>query len=458
MLSHPKITPDHLAKQALVYVRQSTPKQVLHHQESQRLHYALVERARAFGWHQIEVIDDDLGHSAAAGTQRVGFKKLLATVVLGEVGIVLSTEVSRLSRTDKDWCHVLAICKGCGTLIGDAEHIYDVHLTDDQLILGMKGTLSVMESRVLKSRLCQGQEHKAQRGELYKLIAPGYMCADGKSLVKDPNVRVQEAMAMVFEKFRQLWSVRQVFKWFHEEGLELPVNKSVHGKTQLVWQLPTYEAVKYILQNPVYAGAYVYGQRHTTLALGDDQSLRKKRVQPRDDQARGFIPDHHEPSISWEMFAPHQRLIAANAHRIASQDAAAASVRQGHGLLTGLLRCGRCGRKLHVRYWGKSGTAARYVCRGDFSAGGRSCLGFGGAMVAKRIGEQGLETIRPLTLEASLQAAQSYEVAQRETTQALCLQIQQVEYEAARAFEQYDQADPKHRLVTSQLESRWKAK
>lgn len=458
MLSNPKITPDHLAKQALVYVRQSTPKQVLHNHESQRLHYALVERARALGGHQIEVIDDDLGHSASAGTQRVGFKKLFATVVLGEVGIVLSTEVSRLSRTDKDWCHLLEICQVCGTLIGDAEHIYDVNLTDDQLILGMKGTLSVMESSVLQSRLFQGQEHKAQRGELSTLIAPGYICADGKSLVKDPNVRVQEAIGLVFETFRQLWSVRQVLKWFHEEGIELPVNKSVHGKTQLVGQLPTYEAVKYILPNPVYAGAYVYGQRHTTLALGDAHNVRKKSVQQRYDQARGFIPDHHEPSSSWEMCAHHQRLIAAKAHRIAPQDEAAASVRQGHGLLTGLLRCGRCGRKLHVRYWGKSGTAARYVCRGDFRAGGRYCLGFGGAMVDKRIGEQVLETISPLTLEASLQAAQSYEVAQRETTQARRLQMQQVEYEAARAFEQYDQADPKNRLVTSQLESRWKAK
>src|SRR5262249_27099078 len=278
MLSHPKITPDHLAKHALVYVRQSTPKQVVHNQESQRLQYALVERARALGWHQIEVIDDDLGHSASAGTQRVGFKKLLATVVLGEVGIVLSTEVSRLSRTDKDWCHLLEICKVCDTLIGDAEHVYDVNLTDDQLILGIKGTLSVMESSVLKSRLFQGQEHKAKRGELYKLVAPGYLCLDGKSLVKDPNVRVQEAIALVFAKFRELWSVRQVFKWFHEEGIELPVNKSIHGKVQLVWQLPTYHAVKYILKNPVYAGVYVHGQRHTTLALGDDNSVRKKSV------------------------------------------------------------------------------------------------------------------------------------------------------------------------------------
>src|SRR5215471_7757720 len=302
MLSNPKITPDHVAKHALVYVRQSTPKQVLHHQESQRLQYALVERARALGWHQIEVIDDDLGHSASAGTQRVGFKKLLATVVLGEVGIVLSTEVSRLSRTDKDWCHLLEICKVCETLIGDAEHVYDVNLTDDQLILGMKGTLSVMESSVLKSRLFQGQEHKAKRGELYKLIAPGYICADGKSLVKDPNVRVQEAIALVFRKFRELWSVRQGFKWFHEESIALPVNKSVHGTMQLVWQLPTYHAIKYILKNPVYAGVYVHGQRQTTVVLSGDNTLRKKSVLQRYDQARVFIPQHHEPYISWEMY------------------------------------------------------------------------------------------------------------------------------------------------------------
>ena len=346
----------------------------------------------------------------------------------------------------------------CGTLIGDAEHIYDVNLTDDQLILGIKGTLSVMELSVLKSRLFQGQEHKAQRGELYKLIAPGYICADGKSLVKDPNVRVQEAIALVFRKFRELWSVRQGFKWFHEESIALPVNKSVHGTMQLVWQLPTYHAIKYILKNPVYAGVYVHGQRQTTVVLSGDNTLRKKSVLQRYDQARVFIPQHHEPYISWEMYAQHQQMIAANAHRMAPQDDTVASVRQGYGLLTGLLRCGRCGRKLQVRYWGKSGTAARYLCRGDFSTGGQYCLGFGGATVDKQISEQVLEAISPLALDASLKAAQSYEEAQRETTTALRRQIQQVEYEAARAFEQYDQVDPKHRLVADQLESRWNAK
>jgi hypothetical protein len=194
------------------------------------------------------------------------------------------------------------------------------------------------------------------------------------------------------------------------------------------------------------------------LILDDDHNLRKKTLHQRYDQARVLIPDHHEPYISWERYEQHQRMIAANAHRMAPRDDAVASVRHGHGLLTGLLRCGRCGRKLHVRYWGKSGTAARYLCQGDFSAGGGYCIGFGGASVDKKISEQVLEAISPLTLEASIQAAQSYENHHSDQIKCLQLQIQQVEYEAMRAFEQYDQVDPRHRLVASQLESRWNIK
>jgi DNA invertase Pin-like site-specific DNA recombinase len=239
----------------MVYVRHSSPKQVLHHQASQRLPYALVERAQSLGGHQIEVIDDDLGHSASDGTRRIGCKKRLATVALGDVGMILRTEAARLSRPEKDWCQWLEICQVCGTLIGDAEPIYEVHVTDDQLILGMQGTLRVMALRVLQSRLFQGQEHKAPRGELYQLVAPGSSCADGTSLVKDPHVRVQEAIALVLRKLHALWSVRQVLTWFQEEGMALPVPKSVHGQAQLVWQLPTYHAITYRRKNPVYAGA-----------------------------------------------------------------------------------------------------------------------------------------------------------------------------------------------------------
>ena len=328
----------------------------------------------------------------------------------------------------------------CGPLIGDAEHISDVKVTEDPWIRGSKGTLSVMELRVLKSRLFQGQEHKAQRGELDKLVAPGSLCAEGTSLVKAPHGRVQEAIALVLRKWRALWSVRQVLTWFHEEGMALPVHKSVQGTMQLGWPLPTYQAIKYILKNPVYAGVYVHGQRQTTLGLGGDNSLRKKSVLQRYEQARGVLRAHHEPSISWEMYAQPQQMSAANAHRMAPQDEAVTSVRPGQGLLTGLLRCGRCGRTLQGRYWGKSGTAARYGCRGDFRASGTDGLGFGGATVDKQSSTQILEAIRPLSIEASLKAAQSYEAAQRETTYALRVQIQQVEYEAARAFEQDDQA------------------
>jgi hypothetical protein len=271
-----------------------------------------------------------------------------------------------------------------------------VNLTDDQWILGMKGTLSVRELRVLKARLFQGQEHKAQRGELDTLVAPGYLCVDGTSLVKDPNGRVPEAIALVLRKLRALWSVRQVFQWFHEEGLALPVHKSGQGPTQLVWPLPTYHAIKYMRKNPVYAGGYGPGQRQTIWVLDDANTRRKKSVPQRHEQARVFSPHHHEPSSRWERYEQHQQMIAANAHRMAPQDDAVASVRQGYGRLTGLRRGGRGGRTLQGRYGGKSGTAARYLGRGDCSAGGQYCLGFGGATVDKQISEQVLEALSPL--------------------------------------------------------------
>ena len=222
-----KITPDHLARKAMVYLRQSSLQQVKHNQESQRLQYALVDRAKALGFNQIEVIDCDLGASAAPGAQqREGFKQLLASVAMGDVGIILSREHSRLSRTDKDWCHLLELFQLFNTLIADADHLYDLNLLDDQLVLGIKGTLSVVELKVLKQRLIQGMEEKAKRGELVRLLAPGYVCDSAGKIVKDPNLRVQEAIELLFKKFKQLGSIRQTYRWLHEEKIELPVNQS----------------------------------------------------------------------------------------------------------------------------------------------------------------------------------------------------------------------------------------
>ena len=251
-----KITPHHLARKAVVYLRQSSLAQVKQNTESQRLQYALKDTAKGYGFSTVEVIDCDLGMSASSGAHvREGFKQLLASVALGEVGIVLSREPSRLSRTDKDWCHLLELCRTLDTLLGDADNVYDLNRLDDQLILGIKGTLSVLELGTLKLRLQHGREAKARRGELGRCLAPGYVTDATGCIVKDPNLRVQAAIALVFSRFDALGSVRQTHRWFHEERLELPVNQARGGRFQLVWQLPTTSFLKDVLGNPLYAGA-----------------------------------------------------------------------------------------------------------------------------------------------------------------------------------------------------------
>jgi len=234
-----KVDSNHLARKAIVYIRQSTVKQVRHNQESQRLQYALTERATALGFRQVEVIDKDLGISAGSGArQRPGFQQLLADVALGDVGIILSRELSRLSRTDKDWCHLMEVCQIFGTLLGDEQEIYDTSTVDDQLILGIKGTISVAELNVLKLRMQQGKEAKARRGELYCTIATGYV-RDGTTLAIDPNQRVQEVIRLIFSKFNELTSVRQTYIWFMDNHIEVPVRKSINGgvKAGVIWKL-----------------------------------------------------------------------------------------------------------------------------------------------------------------------------------------------------------------------------
>jgi DNA invertase Pin-like site-specific DNA recombinase len=460
MNDHPKLTAPHLEKKAIVYLRQSSEKQAKHNLESQRLQYALVDRARSLGFSRVEVIDKDLGASASLGARRrEGFEQLLASVALGEVGLILSREVSRLSRNDKDFCHLLELCQLFGTLLADAETLYDLSSMDDQLVLGLKGTLSVVELRTLKLRMHQGKENKARRGEYYPLLPPGYVWDDSaKNVVKDPNARVQQAFTLLFSKFRETWSMRQTFKWFRDNDIELPVNKFVNGKKRMIFQVPRYTFVQSVLKNPIYAGAYVYGRRPTE-AVFKNGVLKKRQAKPLPvKEAKVFIASHHEGYIDWSTYEENLRRIAANDMRNDSDDKVGA-VRAGQGLLTGLLRCGRCGRKIHVRYWGKSGTAARYLCSGTFTAGGsRYCLGFGGALVDRRFGEELVAVLSPLAIRASLLALETIGEEQRQHGQALERRVEQLEYEAARAFEQYDEVDPRNRLVASELEKRWNDK
>lgn len=453
-----KITPAHLERKAVVYLRQSSERQVRENTESQRLQYALVERARELGFREVEVIDEDLGSSAAPGApERRGFKGLIGSVAVGEVGIVLSRELSRLLRSDKDWCQVAEVCQVFDTLLGDGERVYDLDVLDDQLVLGIKATLSVVELKVLKLRMLEGMREKARRGELVRVLPPGYVRDNTGKVVKDPDERVQEAMALVFSKFREARSVRQAWLWFYDRNLELPVNKPSADCMKIVWQVPNLSFVGNVLRNPFYAGAYAWGQNPTTTTVVEGRLVKRQRRVGRPEESEVFIPDHHEGYIDWETFQENLRVIGNNSTRGQSGEATGA-VRSGNGVLVGVLRCGRCGRKLHVRYWGKSGTWARYVCKGDYESGGKYCLGFGGSKVDERFSEELLAALSPLGVRASMIAMERLSAKDAEVQETLRRQLDQLQYEARRAFEQYDEVDARNRLVAAQLEKRWNAK
>jgi DNA invertase Pin-like site-specific DNA recombinase len=456
LLYSPKIKPEHLARKAIVYLRQSSERQVRQNIESQRLQYELAERIRGLGWQEIEVINSDLGCSAAmASAAREGFERVLSSVALGEVGIVASREVSRLSRTDKDWCRLVEVCQIFGTLIGDEQQVYDLGYLDDQLVLGIKGTLSVVELKVLRQRLQAGQESKAGRGELLKRLAVGYLKDGTGKVVLHPDRRVREAIQLVFAKFRELWSVRQTFLWFRDHDVELPANP-IRG-TRLIWKIPSQSLVADILRNPFYGGAYVWGRRPTEMLLINGRLKKRQAANRRPQECRVFIAGHHVGYIDWATYEENQRMTRRNSVNWEPEESMSA-IRAGQGLLVGLLRCGHCGRKLHVRYWGGTGTNARYLCKGDYDDGGQYCIGFGGAMVDRRLSEELLKVISPLGVEASLKAMEELNSGEAAQRAALSSKLEQLEYEAKRAFEQYDVVDARNRLAAAELERRWNEK
>jgi len=452
----PKIRPEHLARRAIVYLRQTSEKQVRQNLESQRLQYEVADRIRALGWKQVEIIDSDLGSSASmASARREGFERVLSAVALGEVGIVGSREASRLSRTDKDWCRLLEVCQIFGTLIADEQQIYDLNYLDDQLVLGIKGTLSVVELKVIRQRMQAGQESKARRGELFKRLPVGYVLDPMGKVALHPDQRICEAIRLVFVKFRERWSVRQTFLWFRDHDIELPANP-IQG-TQLVWKIPTQSLVRDILINPFYAGTYVWGRRPVTTLLVDGRLEKHQEATRQAEECRVFIPNHHVGYIDWTTYEENQRMLRRNSVNWQGDESMAA-IRAGQGLLVGLLRCGQCGRKLHVRYWGGRGTNARYLCKGDFDDGGQYCVGFGGASVDRRLGQELLRVISPLGVNASLRALKELSAGDAAQRIAFSSKLEQLEYEARKAFEQYDAVDARNRLVASELERRWNEK
>jgi DNA invertase Pin-like site-specific DNA recombinase len=445
-----KISADHLRREAYVYVRQSTPGQVKNHLESQRLQYALAERATQLGWRSCTIIDDDQGRSAS-GIHRVGFDSLLGALCEGKVGAVLCIEASRLARNGRDWHTLLEFCSLVDTLIIDAAGVYDPKQSDDRALLGLKGTFSEMELSAFRSRAQAAIKHKAGRGQLLRKVATGYVRGADDRIDKDPDQRIREAIDLVFHKFHELGSVRQVTLWMRREHIELPISDYAAGPREVVWKQATYDMLHRILTNPIFAGAYAYGRTKTKVRIenGRKRLLQGNRVEQRDWQV--LLLDHHEGYISWEQYQANRLLIAQNANMKGAM--VRGSPKCGEALLAGLLRCGRCGCKLYVAYTTHHGH--RYECHDSKGTAGIRCVSFGGWHADQLVSHEVLQRLTPFGIQASLEAAEQIASAGDERVRQKELALERARYEMQRAQCNYEAVDPLNRLVAAELERRW---
>ena len=446
-----KITAEHLARDAYVYVRQSTADQLLNNPESRRRQYALVERARSLGWENVVVIDDDLGRSGG-GQSRPGFERLLAAICAGTAGAVLAIEASRLARNGRDWHTLLEFCALVNSLIIDEDGIHDPRLINDRLLLGMKGAFSELELSMFRQRSREALRLKAARGDLYMTVAIGYRRGANDRLERDPDRRIREALALVFRKFSEIGSVRQLALWLRQEGIDLPVVVYGPQGRAVQWRPARYHAVHRLLTNPVYAGAYVFGRTGSRVRFEDGRKVVIHGVARRQEEWEVLIRDHHDGYISWEDYDRNQKVIAGNANMKGTM--VAGSVRKGGGLLVGLLRCGHCGRRLKVLHHARRDT--RYICNAEMDcASDKKCVGFSNMRIDAAVSAEVLCAISPLAIDAALQLIADCERGGAERLRQRELALQQARYEETYARRQYDAIDPDNRLVAGELERRW---
>ena len=442
------VTPFHLSRKAVIYIRQSTPHQVISHQESLRLQYALKHRALSLGWNEkdIEIIDTDLGLSGAATHHREGFKNMLSRVTLGEVGIILSCEVTRLCRNCSDWYPLLDICGYKRCLIADNDGIYDPGTPNGRLLLGLKGQLSELELHTIRSRMTAGLLNKAQRGDL-ALPLPVGLIRDKQGIVsKDPHSQIQSCIDMTFSTFLRVRSASKVLQYFNKQGLCIPRRNSFGD---LIWEKPSVHAILSILKNPAYAGAFVYGR---TQFVRNDLSGGKafaKRLPM--DQWKIMVKDKYPAYITWEVFEKIQAMLKDN-YAEYDRNKSRGVPKEGAALLHGIVYCGECGHKMLVQY--KRGT--RYLCnslRQQYQV--PVCQFTPADPIDSKVVKAFFEALSPSEIDAYAQSLEKQKQIDEQTDQAHRQQIQRLRYQAALAQRQFDQVDPDNRLVAAELERRW---
>lgn len=457
MTEDSKVTKDHLGRTAVLYVRQSTLRQVMENRESTQRQYTLKTRARDLGWRedQIRVIDDDLGLSGASAGERKGFQDLVGDVSMGRVGLVMGLEVSRLARNNADWHRLLEICGLTRTLILDEDGLYDPGHFNDRLLLGLKGTMSEAELHFLRARLRGGILNKARRGELRMPLPVGYVYDENEKLMLDPDQRVQDAVTQLFAAFRRTRSARAVVQYFRENNLLFPG----HGRggspgRDLVWSPLDHHRVLSILHNPRYAGAFVYGKTRSRIdpATGTVHTVQL----PRDEWAV-FLPDMHPAYLSWDEYLANQQALQTNAQAY-GKDRRHGPPRSGPALLQGIVVCGKCGQRMVPRYLSRKNGALvpQYSCsREGIETGSRICQRVQGAAVDKLIGQVLLETMTPLTIELALEVLDEIRRRREEVVRVHQRHLEQARYDAEMARRRFLRVDPENRLVADNLERAW---
>jgi DNA invertase Pin-like site-specific DNA recombinase len=453
---NPKITAEHLARGAVVYVRQSTPGQVTEHTESQHRQYALAESARSMGFASVSVVDDDLGRSGSGMIERPGFQKLVATVCAGSTGAVFCIEASRLARNGRDWQHLIDLCALTGTLLIDHDGTYDPRVVNDRLLLGLKGTMAEYELSLLRQRGLAARDSKAKRGELRFLLPPGYCWNELGRIEMDPDQRVADTIRLVFKKFRELGSARQVLLWALDKRVQMPVTRQTPAGPRIEWKSAEYPMVVEMLHNPIYAGAYVFGRTTQRTRVVEGRARKTDGHHKPMHAWSVLIRDRHPGYITWVEFEENQLMIAENAHM--KKRMARKSARGGRALLTGLVRCGRCGHMMRVFYGMASGHAHRYQCPGDSAlATMTACIGIGGVRVDRAVAASIVDAVSEHAVQAAILAARRAVQADEDVRQAVSRELEEARYEATLAARRHECVDPAKRLVARELETRWNA-